>query len=136
MASNNDEFSGSDSDDDGFKEDMEALRRACTLTGTNPNHLQSSSSAPNPVVSPAYDHDSEEDDLELVRSIQRRFSIPVTDDDEQPLNLKPLCSIPPPGSDGECEDDFETLRAIQRRFGDYTGKIVLVISNWHCFWVI
>lgn len=92
----------SGSDGDGFDEDMEALRRACVLTGrSHPNELVASS-----------DSDSDAD-LDLVRSIQERFSMPVF--------MKPLSSLPPVTSE-EDEDDFETLCAIERRFSAYKNN--------------
>ncbi|KAK9279003.1 hypothetical protein L1049_028585 [Liquidambar formosana] len=134
------EFSGGSSsdNDDGFDEDMEALRRACMLTGSNPSDLNPSSSSAaaatttTTTTASASDSDggdsSDFDDLELVRNIQKRFSI--SDDFDQPLSLKPLNSLPPGLSDDE-EDDFETLRAIQRRFTAY-GSDPLKNSPEHC----
>ncbi|CAK9138030.1 unnamed protein product [Ilex paraguariensis] len=116
-------LSGEDTDsDDGFEVDMEALRSAWFLNGKNPTDLQqSSTSHHHRGASSDLDSDDseEEDDLELVRDIQRRFAIST--DLQQPLTLKPLCSLPPVGSDDDYEDDFETLRAIQRRFEAYNS---------------
>ncbi|XP_057459371.1 uncharacterized protein LOC130750003 isoform X1 [Actinidia eriantha] len=115
------ELSGSDADE-GFDEDMEALRKACILTGTDPNTLQTSASAAADADTGKYMSgggavsDSDEDDLELVRGIQRRFS--ACTHTEAPLFLKPLSTLPPALSDDD-EDDFETLRAIQKRFAGY-----------------
>jgi hypothetical protein len=69
----NDDLSGS-KDDDALDEDMEALRRACALTGRIPNHLNnhnsfSTSTAMGDYSAGAADSDSD-DDLELVRNIQ------------------------------------------------------------------
>jgi hypothetical protein len=111
----NDELSRSE-DDDALDEDMEALRRACVLTGRNPNHINnhnnfSTSTAMGEYSTGAADSDSD-DDLELVRNIQNRFSIsPALC---ETLTLEPLSSLPPATSDDE--DDFEMLLAIQRRF--------------------
>ncbi|OWM62626.1 snRNA-activating protein complex subunit 4 [Punica granatum] len=104
LGEDDEELSGSENEESLFDEDMEALRRACLLTGTD---------MPAPSTS---DHDASvdadsDDDLQLVRSIQSRFSISSD-------LFKPLAVLPPAGSDGE-EDDFETLRAIQRRFSAY-----------------
>lgn len=129
------ELFGSDADD-GFDEDMEALRRACLLTGTNLDDLENPCS-PSPTVAAtaggaaAHDcsdsgADDAEDDLELVRNIQKRFAI-ATDDALEPLNLNPLYSIPPIGDEeDDFNDDFETLRAIQRRFSAYNGGILWI----------
>lgn len=107
-------FQSGDSDDDNdsiLNEDLDALRRACMITGTDPNDLPASPGA-------ASDADSEGiDDLELVRSIQNRFSIP-SEDVAATMSLTPLSFLPAPMSDGE-DDDFEILRAIQKRFSAY-----------------
>lgn len=101
--------SDSDSDDFGLQQDMEALRRACSVTGAA-------------LISDDSSSDSGDEDRELYRKIQERFS--VTNDAEEPLNLKPICVLPPPltlsDSDvDDCDGDFEILRAIQSRFSDY-----------------
>ncbi|KAJ7975198.1 MYB family protein [Quillaja saponaria] len=151
------ELSGGEDDED-FNKDMEEIRKACILTGTDPTDLKITSNASDGSSSDgestgaraaggaAPATDSDDDDLELVRDIQNRFSgagissDPVTnsDDDQedhellesiknrfsitsdvpQILSLKPLCALPPAVSD-EDEDDFETLRAIQKRFSAY-----------------
>lgn len=128
MAFNSEDLSGSESDD-GFDEDMEALKRACLITGTKPyHHLHPSTAATSNsdgVASAAESEDGEEeeDDLELIRKMQQRFS---GDGFEEPLNLKPICSLPPvldSDNDDDSDDDFQILRAIQRRFSDYnSGK--------------
>ncbi|XP_075503533.1 uncharacterized protein LOC142540937 isoform X2 [Primulina tabacum] len=105
--------------DDGFSADMEALRRACHITGTNPlgNNLQlASNSGGAASVSSSSDSESDGDhDQELVRSIRKRFAI-TTD-----MTQKPLCVLPPDSSDADdCDEDYETLRAIQRRFAAYS----------------
>ncbi|KAH7853059.1 hypothetical protein Vadar_032722 [Vaccinium darrowii] len=120
-ADEDDELSGSEGDE-GLDEDMEALRRACIITGTDLNSLQPSSPAPTTAdksgFSAASDSEEEEDDLELVRGIERRFS--ACNHAEVPLFLKPLSTLPPAVSDqDDDEDDFETLRAIQKRFAGY-----------------
>ncbi|XP_047315933.1 uncharacterized protein LOC124919671 isoform X2 [Impatiens glandulifera] len=122
------DISGSDSDD-GFDEDMEALRRACMLTGTNPDNLLGSASSANveahvhapdgasaaPMDTPEVEED-EEDDFEILRNIQQRFS--ASANRETPISRLPLMMLPPASSDQD-DDDFETLRAIQRRFECY-----------------
>ncbi|WKA08035.1 hypothetical protein VitviT2T_025797 [Vitis vinifera] len=106
-----------DDNDSALDEDLEALRRACILTGSNLNDRATSSGVA-ATSGAASDADSEGiDDLELVRNIQKRFSIP-SEDVPAPLSLKPLSFLPPAVSD-EDEDDFEILRAIQKRFSAY-----------------
>ncbi|XP_048329657.2 uncharacterized protein LOC107418690 isoform X2 [Ziziphus jujuba] len=109
------------SDNGSFDEDMEALRRACMLTGRNPDDLVDPSSTATATadssVPDAEESSSDEDELQVLRKIRCRFSIT---DSFQPLSMKPLSMLPPVLSDGE-EDDFETLRAIQKRFGAYNN---------------
>lgn len=106
-----------DDNDSALDEDLEALRRACILTGSTLNDRATSSGVA-ATSGAASDADSEGiDDLELVRNIQKRFSIP-SEDVPAPLSLKPLSFLPPAVSD-EDEDDFEILRAIQKRFSAY-----------------
>ncbi|KAL2234408.1 UNVERIFIED_CONTAM: hypothetical protein Sindi_1173000 [Sesamum indicum] len=120
----NEEFSDTDSDD-GFSEDMEALKRACQLTEENHiDHQLAATEVAGVSASEEAESDEEgEDDLQLVRSIQKRFAVSM-DMEEEPLTMKPLCTLPPDWSDNDdCEDDYETLRAIQRRFAAYNdGK--------------
>lgn len=103
--------SGSDGGD-AFDADMEALRRACALTGADPAN-----------VGGAYldsDSDSGSDDAGLLRRLQERFSSPSQAVDSFSF-VKPLSVLAP--MDLDDEDDFETLRAIQRRFTQYnSGK--------------
>ncbi|XP_011084456.1 uncharacterized protein LOC105166700 isoform X1 [Sesamum indicum] len=116
----NEEFSDTDSDD-GFSEDMEALKRACQLTEENHiDHQLAATEVAGVSASEEAESDEEgEDDLQLVRSIQKRFAVSM-DMEEEPLTMKPLCTLPPDWSDNDdCEDDYETLRAIQRRFAAY-----------------
>ncbi|KAG9449394.1 hypothetical protein H6P81_009359 [Aristolochia fimbriata] len=96
--------------DDAFDEDMEALRRACMLSGKTPDEINYSTDRD------SEDENGEIDDLDLVRSIQERFPVPL--------------SVMPPlaGSTSESalansdeEDDFETLRAIEKRFATYSS---------------
>lgn len=126
------ELSDSDSDsDDGFNEDMEALKRACQLTGETPadHQLQlPSTTAAGGITSEGASSEGESegeggDDLQLVRSIQKRFAEPM-DMGEEPLRLKPLLTVLPDWSDSDdIEEDYETLRAIQRRFAAYSDGI-------------
>ena len=130
-------YSDDEEYDDGFDEDMEALRRACTLAGTNLVEARSPSSPSSAEVGRKdgggvsssaegeVGEDDEYDDFELFRNIRNRFSIPITDLKE-PLSLKPLSALPPDLEYDDDEDnDFETLRSIQRRFSAYdnTGKL-------------
>ncbi|KAK6127648.1 hypothetical protein DH2020_038627 [Rehmannia glutinosa] len=124
MSASKEEFSDADSDD-GFDEDMEALKRACQITGKSPTDKQlqlpsTTGAAASASASSEADSDGEgEEDLQLVRSIQERFADPMDMEDE-PLMMKPLCTLPPEWSDSDdCDDDYETLRAIQRRFAAY-----------------
>ncbi|XP_021802956.1 uncharacterized protein LOC110747052 [Prunus avium] len=126
-----DQFSGSDreeeeeeDDDDDFDEDMEAIRRACMLTGTNPDDLNPNNNNNHGGDEPRHssgseaesDSDEVDDDLELLRKIRSRFS--NFSDFCEPLSLKPLSSLPPAVSDDE-EDDYQTLLSVQKRFAAY-----------------
>ncbi|KAL6010925.1 hypothetical protein ACLOJK_001368 [Asimina triloba] len=106
--------------DDSFDEDMEALKRACMLTGANPESIQPPSTPSAAACGPNADSCSDtDDDLELVRSIQQRFYLPSVS-----INgLKSWSTGTLLESDDE--DDFETLRAIQRRFVQYDAGDVL-----------
>ncbi|XP_043696318.1 uncharacterized protein LOC122646781 isoform X2 [Telopea speciosissima] len=109
-------LSGSDKDES-LDEDMEALKRACILTGTNPNEIEDVS-AVHAAASDSEGNDSGTNDVEVFRSLQQRF-LPQSEGGA-PLVLKPLSTLPPVfGSDDE--EDFETLRAIQRRFTKYNS---------------
>lgn len=103
-----------DDRDESFDEDMEALKRACVLTGKNPNEIEPPASMAAAPESDDSDAESEEiDDMKLVRSIQKRFSFPL-----DVLQISKSIRSHAPGDSDE-EDDFETLRAIQRRFSHY-----------------
>ncbi|KAM1296030.1 hypothetical protein TB1_015143 [Malus domestica] len=110
-------------DDDLFEADMEALRRACMLTGTSPDDLKNDGGDGNDDERQASadsesdsDADADDDDLELLRQIRSRFS--NSSDACEPLSLKPLCTLPPDAS-GDEEDDYQTLLAIRKRFSAY-----------------
>ncbi|XP_068308811.1 uncharacterized protein [Pyrus communis] len=108
-------------DDDLFEADMEALRRACMLTGTSPDDLKNDGGGGNDGERQASadsesDSDADDDDLELLRQIRSRFS--NSSDACEPLSLKPLCTLPPDAS-GDEEDDYQTLLAIRKRFSAY-----------------
>lgn len=111
------ELSGSE-DDDVLDEDMEALRRACMITGTNPDDAAAAAGGgSNSDEDENADDDNDGEDLVLLQNIRNRFSIPSVA--SEPLSMKPLCTLPPSMSDEEGDDDFETLRAVQKRFAAY-----------------
>lgn len=124
MGSSKGELSDSDSDDDGFNEDMEALKRACQLTGEIPTAAGGIVSEGASSETGESEAEGDDDDLQLVRSIQKRFAEPMIDMEEEPLRLKPLLTVLPDWSDtDDIEEDYETLRAIQRRFAAYSDGI-------------
>ncbi|KAI3735603.1 hypothetical protein L6452_15110 [Arctium lappa] len=122
-----DEEESSDSDSDtGFAQDMEALRRACSVTGVD--NLPKSSTADGDYDDSTDESESEDEDIELLRRVQQRFSVPTTDigNEQQPIFRRPLKTILPSGLSEENDDygeDFETLRAIQRRFSQYNDSM-------------
>ncbi|KAL8102403.1 hypothetical protein AgCh_027043 [Apium graveolens] len=103
------DLSDSDSDDLGLRDDVEAIGRAC-----------------DEVVCDDSSDDSSDSDEELFRNIRMRYSSDVVDDheEEEPLNLKPICVLPPVNLDSDDDDDLDVLRDlqilkdIQRRFTD------------------
>ncbi|XP_038905717.1 uncharacterized protein LOC120091681 isoform X2 [Benincasa hispida] len=102
-------------EDDVVDEDMEVLQRAYRLVGVNPeDYINPRLSSP-AVGDANSGFDSDDDDFELLRNIQNRFSIV---DDEQPLS-----TLPPVSLDEE-EDEFEMLRSIQRRFAAYESDVL------------
>ncbi|XP_035831339.1 uncharacterized protein LOC110869272 isoform X3 [Helianthus annuus] len=104
--------SGSDSDT-GIEEDMEALKRAFSVTGAG-------SDADADADFDVSD-ESEDEDMELLRNIQKRFAVPI-DTEHEASSTKPLRTILPSvlsDENDDSDDDFETLRAIQRRFSQY-----------------
>ncbi|XP_072976256.1 uncharacterized protein [Typha angustifolia] len=105
--------SSDDSDrDEALDEDMEALRRACLLTGNDPASAFDDSDS----GSDSGGSSSGIDDVGLLRRLQERFPS-SSSAVELPPFIKPLCARHPQDSDEE--DDFEILRAIQRRFSSY-----------------
>ncbi|KAJ0575896.1 putative transcription factor MYB-HB-like family [Helianthus annuus] len=89
---------------------MEALKRAFSVTGAG-------SDADFDVS----DESEDEEDMELLRNIQKRFSVPIGTEHEA-SSTKPLQTILPSvlsDENDDSDDDFETLRAIQRRFSQY-----------------
>lgn len=123
------DLSSDDDDDDGFDDDIEALRRACTLAGTNLSDLniengENNTRYPSAEVdreSSGGEGDEDEDDFKLFRNIKNRFLMGT--DLGEPLYLKPICAIPFDLDDEE--DDFETLCAVRKRFVAYdnSGKL-------------
>ncbi|KAM5570451.1 myb-like protein L [Rosa sericea] len=122
----NDELSyyDDDDDDDGFNADIEALRRACMLTGKDPDDITTKNDDENPSsnqnddvdLSSAPNSDSDfDEDLELLRKIKSQFSNASL----KPLSLKPLCTLLPPSASDEEEDDYQTLLAVRKRFAAY-----------------
>ncbi|KAJ6759878.1 SNRNA-ACTIVATING PROTEIN COMPLEX SUBUNIT 4 [Salix purpurea] len=122
----NDDDEEEEDDDDDFQNDMEALRQACIVTGTNLTNISpaaavsdGSGEADGNSCGGASVSDSEsEDDFELFRSVQNRFA--KSAGSLEPLSLKPLCALPPVSDDEE--DDFETLCAVKRRFAAYDNN--------------
>ncbi|KAJ9141518.1 hypothetical protein P3X46_032045 [Hevea brasiliensis] len=117
--------SDDDEIDDGFNDDIEALRRACTLTGTNLSDVNIDNGENNRSLSAEGDGDSysgegeeDEDDFKLFRIIQNRFSFGT--DSCEPIYSKPLCAFPLDFDDEE--DDFETLCAVRKRFSAYDNS--------------
>lgn len=114
LADEEEEVSCSDDEgDDLFDDDMEALRRACRLTGTDISVATAATTASTSGRDvTGSDSDSEIDDLEYVRSIKEKFSL-------QSNQSMPLASSLLSFTSDDDEDDFETLRAIQKRFSAY-----------------
>lgn len=146
--------------DEDLREDLDALRRSCILSGADPDAAvaQVSSglagpSTPALAAAPgaAADHhhhasssdDEEDEDLALVRSIRANLhhlhnskastvlpdAAPAPRDDDDPSS-RPICTWPPSDTDEE-EDDLETLRAIQRRFSHYQSSEFLLAIRFH-----
>ncbi|PIA39506.1 hypothetical protein AQUCO_02600156v1 [Aquilegia coerulea] len=126
--SEEEEFESDEEDDQKdslWNQDMEAVRRACMLTGTNPNEIEEDF---NTTISISDSESSEVDDIELVRRIQQS----INSNSNKPVSLKPLKSLPPVGlsdissddDDDEDDDDLQTLRAIQRRFANYVPNAI------------
>ncbi|URE31769.1 hypothetical protein MUK42_06555 [Musa troglodytarum] len=103
--------SGSDQDE-AFDADMEALRRACMLTGADPSNVGGAGSDSESESGP---ESSGSDDAGLLCHLQERFSSPSRALNSFPFN-KPSSTL---SQESDCEDDFETLRAVQKRFKQY-----------------
>ncbi|KAF8714051.1 hypothetical protein HU200_028046 [Digitaria exilis] len=147
------DFYSDDSDpdiDEDLREDLDALRRSCILSGADPDAAVAQLSSPSaslagpstPALAAATapvaadtdgfssdDDDEEEDeDLALVRSIRENLhhlnnnkASPPPDAPSSSSSPRPICTWPPSDTD-EDEDDLETLRAIQRRFSHYQSS--------------
>lgn len=144
------DFYSDDSDpdlDDDLREDLDALRRSCILSGADPDAVVAQVSAaaassclagpatPALAAAPAAagsngsfsddddDEDEEDEDLALVRSIRanlHRLNKPGSPlPDGGPSSPRPICTWPPSDTDDDEDGDLETLRAIQRRFSHY-----------------
>ncbi|XP_064982257.1 uncharacterized protein LOC135582744 isoform X1 [Musa acuminata AAA Group] len=103
--------SGSDRDD-AFDADMEALRRACMLTGADPSNVGGAGSDSESESGP---ESGGTDDAGLLLRLRERFSSPSPALNSLPSN-KPSSNLP---QESNCEDDFETLRAVQKRFKQF-----------------
>lgn len=127
-------------DDDGFNDDIEALRRACMITGQDPDDvIAKNDQGKNPSVhqndddidvgassAPNSDSDSDfDEDLELLRKIKNQFSDTCLN---KPLSLKPLCTLLPPSVSDEEEDDYQTLLAVRKRFAAYENGMPYRLS--------
>lgn len=113
------EPSGSSSDNDSeFDEDMESLRKACMLTGTD---LITHPSVTSRILPPDSDSGgSDDDDYELARRVCQRLSVSDAEFEwRRNVDFKPLSVVPPDDSDDDGDDDFATLRAVQNRFSAY-----------------
>ncbi|CAN6170858.1 unnamed protein product [Urochloa humidicola] len=143
------DFYSDDSDpdiDDDLREDLDALRRSCILSGADPDaavaQVSSGLAGPSTPALPAAaggsnggfssDDDEEDEDLALVRAIRENLHR-LNNKASPPQDAasgdgggggdspRPICTWPPSDTD-EDEDDLETLRAIQRRFSHYQSS--------------
>ncbi|KAJ1287694.1 hypothetical protein BS78_02G030500 [Paspalum vaginatum] len=130
------DFYSDDSDpdiDDDLREDLDALRRSCLLSGADPDAAVAQVSAASGLAGPstpalaaapdlhvAASSDDDDEDLALVRAIRHHLTTRASPppDHDDPSAPRPICTWPPSDTD-EDEDDLETLRAIQRRFSHY-----------------
>jgi myb proto-oncogene protein len=105
-----------DDDDDGLKEDMAALSRACMLNDdeiqSQEDPLLATGDAIVPFTVTADSDSDEQSDLECLKRVQSLY---------HPNNG----TLPPPqpttAAFDDDEDDFETVRAIFKRFSAYDG---------------
>ncbi|XP_039139795.1 snRNA-activating protein complex subunit 4-like isoform X1 [Dioscorea cayenensis subsp. rotundata] len=102
--------SSSSSDcDESLADDLNDLRQALTLTGADANAFSGA-----PLVSDS-DSDSADEDIDLLRNLQSRFSSAPAGDSSSPLSDTL-------DSEDESDEDLATLRAIQRRFSQYEAS--------------
>ncbi|WJX83486.1 hypothetical protein P8452_66146 [Trifolium repens] len=103
-------------DDDGLKQDMAALARACmfnddeTKTHSQEDPLLASGDA---IVPFTILSDSDSDDLECLKRVKSRY---------QSTDTLPSTQMTLAASHDDDEDDFETVRAIFKRFSAYDGS--------------
>jgi transcription factor MYB, plant len=132
------DFYSDDSDpdiDEDLREDLDALRRSCILSGADPDAAVAQVSSAclagpsTPALAAAGGNDGlssdDDEDLALVRSIRenlhrlnRASPGDAAGGGDASSSPRPICTWPPSDTD-EDEDDLETLRAIQRRFSHY-----------------
>lgn len=130
-------------DDDGFNEDMEALRRACMLTGKDPDDINTCKDEEDPnsnqnddvdtSSAPNSDSDGLDEDLELLRKIESQFS---NTSRCEPLSLKPLSTLLPTSVSDEEEDDYQTLLAIRKRFAAYENGMPYAQCPFMCLYML
>lgn len=144
--------------DEDLREDLDALRRSCILSGADPDAAVAqvssgllagpstpalASAAPGAAAnhhhaSSSDDDEEEDEDLALVRTIRANLhhlhnnkaspAAPRADDGDPSSSPRPICTWPPSDTDEE-EDDLETLRAIQRRFSHYQSSEFFLPAN-------
>ncbi|KAJ0264357.1 Myb domain protein 4r1 [Hirschfeldia incana] len=90
-------------EDDDIGEDLEDLRRACIVPGSNSDDVIPKSGGGGEGEVPS-DSENEEDDFEMLRSLKSQLA---TSTDPPPVGLP---SLP---SDSESDDDFELLRTLK-----------------------
>ncbi|PUZ68375.1 hypothetical protein GQ55_2G022200 [Panicum hallii var. hallii] len=135
------DFYSDDSDpdiDEDLREDLDALRRSCILSGADPDAAVAQVSSAclagpsTPALAAAGGNDGlssdDDEDLALVRSIRenlhrlnRASPGDAAGGGDPSSSPRPICTWPPSDTD-EDEDDLETLRAIQRRFSHYRSS--------------
>ncbi|CAO2150088.1 unnamed protein product [Urochloa humidicola] len=137
------DFYSDDSDpdiDDDLREDLDALRRSCILSGADDAAVAQVSSGlagPSTPALPAAagggsngfsSDDEEEDEDRAIREKLHRLNkasppppLQDTASGDGGDSPRPICTWPPSDTD-EDEDDLETLCAIQRRFSHYQSS--------------
>lgn len=126
----------SDDDDDGLKDDMAALARACTFTAdedeieeVEEDPLLSTGDAIVPFT--ANEDSDPDDDLECLKRVQSLYK-PTGNSVPSPSPVPMIAAAA--DDDEDDEDDFETVRAIFKRFSAYDGgrlsNFCCIISNF------